>query len=240
MQEQLETEKKKKKKEFGEDYPILTFADILRALKQHPEWLEELRKLVLTSELLELPKKIDELIKRVEKLEKNQEEFKKDLETLKQDVAILKQDVAVLKQDVNYLKGEFGRFKGKEFERTVRERYYAYFGRLLKKAKLLDMPALVEQIDEAEERGEISSEERESLFELDLVVCGKIRSTGKEVVLAVEVSYSLYPEDLERAKKRAQVLAKVLKQEVIPAVVYVEAKEKVLEGEEVLLIHVKY
>jgi NAD(P)H-hydrate repair Nnr-like enzyme with NAD(P)H-hydrate dehydratase domain len=77
MQEQLETEKKKKKKEFGEDYPILTFADILRALKQHPEWLEELRKLVLTSELLGLPKKIDELIKRVEKLEKIKRNLKK-------------------------------------------------------------------------------------------------------------------------------------------------------------------
>ncbi|MCX7725151.1 MAG: hypothetical protein N2042_07920 [Thermodesulfovibrio sp.] len=28
-----------------EKYKILTFADILRALKEHPEWVEELRKI---------------------------------------------------------------------------------------------------------------------------------------------------------------------------------------------------
>ena len=166
--------------------------------------------------------------------------LKQDVAVLKQDVAVLKQEVTILKQDMKYLKGEFGRFKGREFERTVRERYYAYFGRLLKKAKLIEMFGLVEQIDDAEERGEITPEERDSLFELDLVVSGKIRSTGKEVTLAVEISYSLYPEDLERAKKRAEILSKVLKKEVIPAVVYVEASERVLEEEEVLLIPVNY
>ena len=256
-----------RREEVGKDYPILTFADILRALKEHPDWLEELRKLILTAELLELPKKVDELLKRVEKLEQDVEILKHDVEILKhdveilkqdveilkqdveilkhdveilkQDVAILKQDVEQLKKDVNYLKGEFGKFKGSDFERKIRDKYYAYFGRLLKKAKILHMEKLIDLIDEAEDKREISETERDYLFELDLVVKGKIRKTGKEVVLAVEISYSLYPEDVERAKKRAEILRKVLKTEVIPTVVYVEAKKE-LKDEEVLFISAKY
>ena len=221
-----------RREEVGKDYPILTFADILRALKEHPDWLEELRKLILTAELLELPKKVDELLKRVEKLEH-------DVEILKHDVAILKHDVEQLKKDVNYLKGEFGKFKGSDFERKIRDKYYAYFGRLLKKAKILQMEKLIDLIDEAADKKEISETERDYLLELDLVVKGKIRKTGKEVVLAVEISYSLYPEDVERAKKRAEILRKVLKTEVIPTVVYVEAKKE-LKDEEVLFISAKY
>jgi len=92
-----------------EKQPVLTFADIIRALREHPEWLEELRKIILTTELIELPKKFEEMLVRMEKLEKKVDKIEKDVEILKQDVAILKQDVAVLKQDVAYLKGEFGR-----------------------------------------------------------------------------------------------------------------------------------
>lgn len=39
----------------AQKYPVLTFADILRALKEHPDWLEELRKIILTADLIELP-----------------------------------------------------------------------------------------------------------------------------------------------------------------------------------------
>jgi len=49
LDERIEQEMKK--------YEIKTFADIVKALIEHPDWLEELRKIILTSELLELPKK---------------------------------------------------------------------------------------------------------------------------------------------------------------------------------------
>lgn len=37
---------------------IETFQDLVKVLKTHPEWLEELRQLILTTELLELPKNL--------------------------------------------------------------------------------------------------------------------------------------------------------------------------------------
>ncbi len=220
----------------AEGYQIKTFADILRALKKHPEWLEELRRLILTTDLLELPKKFDELIKRVEKIEQ-------DVAILKQDVAILKQDVAILKQDVAYLKGEVGRVKGKDFERTIREKFYAYFGRVLRKARRLEERELVPLLERAEEEGLINEDQFISLLELDLVVEGEIKATKKPVVLAVEISYSLYEKDLERAFERANLLSGILKKEVIPTVVGVEIKkeiEELAEEKGILLIKAQY
>ena len=233
-----------------EKYPVVTFADILRALKAHPDWLEEIRKLILTSELLELPKKVDELLRRVEAIEKDVEVLKQDVKVLKQDVAILKQDVAILKQDVailkqdmKYLKGEVGRLKGGDFERKVRDKYYAYFGRLLKKAKLIPFEEILSLIDDAEDEGLISERERNSLLDLDLVVKGLIRSTRKPVVLAVEISYTLFEKDMIRSIERANTLAKVLKEEVIPCLVFVEAKEnleEIAKEKGVLTIKINY
>jgi len=234
----------------AKQYPIVTFADILRALKEHPDWLLELRKLILTEELLELPKKVEELLKRVDKIEKDVETLKQDVAVLKQDVAVLKQDVAVLKQDVavlkqdvavlkqdvdilkkdmSYLKGEFGRFKGREFERTIRERYYAYFSKLLRRSKRIELEAILSKIEDALDEGLITEEQYESLLNVDLLVEGLLKETRKPIILAVEISYSVYEEDLKRAMERANILAHILKKEVIPTVVGVEVREEILE-----------
>ena len=227
----LNKEKENLEKEM-EKKPILTFADIIRALKEHPEWLEELRKIILTTELIELPKKFEEMLVRMEKLEKKVDKIEKDVEILKQDVAVLKQDVEILKQDVAYLKGEFGRFKGKEFERTIRERYYAYFGRLLRKSKLIPFEEIIPFLETAEEEKIITEDQKVSALQLDLLIKGEIKKVKKEVYLAVEVSYSLQEDDIERAIERAGILAYVLKGEVIPTIVAVEIKEEIQKSAE--------
>ena len=241
----LNKEKENLEKEM-EKQPVLTFADIIRALREHPEWLEELRKIILTTELIELPKKFEEMLVRMEKLEKKVDKIEKDVEILKQDVAILKQDVeilkqdvavlkqdvAVLKQDVSYLKGEFGRFKGKEFERTIRERYYAYFGRILRKSKLIPFEEIIPLLETAEEEKIITEDQKISALQLDLLIKGEIKKVKKEVYLAIEVSYSLQEDDIERAIERAGILAYVLKGEVIPTIVAVEIKEEIQKSAE--------
>ncbi|WP_297055681.1 hypothetical protein [Thermosulfurimonas sp.] len=42
---------------------IRSFSDLLRVLRSHPEWLEELRAVVLSADLLELPRKFEEFIR---------------------------------------------------------------------------------------------------------------------------------------------------------------------------------
>ncbi len=191
-----------------------------------------MRKIILTTELIELPRKFEELLGNVKKLDKK-------VDRIEQDVAVLKQDVAVLKQDVAYLKGEFGRFKGREFERTIREKYYAYFGKLLRKSKLINFEQILPLLESAEDKNLITEEQKLSVLQLDLLISGELKPTKKRVFLAVEVSYSLHEEDIERSVERANILAHLLKKEVIPVLVSVEVKreiEKKIEDKGALLI----
>ena len=65
------------------EYIIKEFEDLLNLLRERPDYLEKLRMLILTKELLELPvkfeefksevnKKFEEVDKRIEKLERGQ------------------------------------------------------------------------------------------------------------------------------------------------------------------------
>ena len=54
---------------------INDISDLARILKEHPEWAETLRSLLLTRELVELPEKVAQLTERVDRLIRWLEEF---------------------------------------------------------------------------------------------------------------------------------------------------------------------
>ncbi len=201
------------------DTEVRTFQDVLRILRQRPEWLEELRRLILTEELLRLPQRFEQMEKRFGRMEKRVDKMERDIEVLKQDVAVLKQDVAAL--------------KGSDFERTIRERAPAYLGRLIRRCRTVSFEALAEWLEDAVDRGLISEEEKNDALLVDLVARGRVRS-GREVVLAVEASVKVDVEDVERASKRAEVLRRGLEAEVIGVVIGRERTERAEEKAEEL------
>ncbi len=251
------------------DYVIRTFEDLLRALREHPEWLEELRKLILTEELIDLPRKFNEFLeKRFTPLEEKVDRIEKDVETLKedvavlkedvavlkqdvavlkedvavlkQDVAILKEDVAILKQDVSKLKIDVGSLKGDNLERKIREKAPSYFGKIFRRIKLISIYEWAEKSDIALEEGLITSKEREDVLNLDLLLRGKLPSKEKEVLIAVEISFVADERDIKRVLERAEIIYKIYKIETIPVVVFVEIPSDLEEKySEVLFIKVK-
>jgi len=179
---------------------IETFEDIVRALRERPEWLEEMRRLILTEELLSLPKRFDAFV---------EGEFK----PLKQDVEALKQDVEVLKQDVADLKGE-------SFERRVRERAPAYLGRLIRRCRVISFEDLADVLEDAVEAGLIKETDMEDALLLDCVAKGFLKDGGgKEVILALEVSVKADVEDVERASRRADILSQAYGRDAIGIVI---------------------
>lgn len=119
--------------------------DLIRLLQTHPEWLEEVRKLVLTRELLTLPELFRELVE-------EQKEFRKDLRQLTQRVDQLAADLQTLTQRVDQLtqrvddltgqvkelsqsvqalltwqKGEAGRREGERYEQRMIKRATVLF-----------------------------------------------------------------------------------------------------------------
>ena len=125
-------------------------------------------------------------------------------------VEVLKQDVGILKRDVSMLKGH-------DLERRVRERAPAYFGRLLRRVRHLSSEALAGILEEAEEEGRITKEERLDALLADVVVRGRLK-TGEERVLVAEVSHVVDVHDVERDARRAQVVSRALGIPAVPVV----------------------
>lgn len=182
-----------------EEYKIKTFEDIMRALRDHPEWLEELRRVILTEELIRLPQRFERFLK---------EEFRplrEKVDTIEREVKKLKDDVAAL--------------KGSDFEREVRERAPSYFGRLIRRCRVVLPERLADVLEEAVDEGVISDEEREDALKVDLVVEGVLKSNKEGVVVVCEVSYTADVGDVERANKRADIIGRAFKKRAIPIVV---------------------
>ena len=187
------------------NYKIETFEDLLKALKERPEWLEELRRIILTEELINLPQKFEKFRK---------EEF----QPLKEKVDKIEQDVAILKQDVADLKGD-------NFERKVRERAPSYFGKLIRKCRLISSQELADILDDAMDNGIISESERDDALNADVVVTGFLKHDKKKVILVTEVSIKIDKTDVEKAFARAEVIGKVMNFPAIPVVIGKEFTE---------------
>jgi hypothetical protein len=102
----------------------------------------------------------------------------------------------------------------------------------LRKSKLIPFEEIIPLLETAEEEKIITEDQKISALQLDLLIKGEIKKVKKEAYLAIEVSYSLQEDDIERAIERAGILAYVLKGEVIPTIVAVEIKEEIQKSAE--------
>jgi hypothetical protein len=201
------------------EYKISNFADLMQALKENPEWLEELRRMILTQELLELPKKFENFRHRVEErfdaIEKGVQEVKKKLD-----------------KDVWPLKGMW-------LEMKVADNILSFFSEYLSDAKAIDQEKINKTLSLAMKEGIISKEERADVLRLDLIIEGTLLNTEEPVLIAVEVSYTIDDFDVQRAINRAKILEKVMGRKVLPAVVGYKITKKaqnLIEKEEVLKV----
>ena len=131
--------------------------------------------------------------------------LKTDVAGLKTDVAELKTDVAELKTDVAGLKTDVGHLKGDSLERKYRDKAPAYFGRLIRKPKVVDLNRLWDDLEK-----HLSQPELEDVLLIDLIVKGKPKNhvVAGDLYLAVEISAVVDRNDIERARRRAALLQK--------------------------------
>jgi hypothetical protein len=208
------------------EYKISNFADLMQALMENPEWLEELRRMILAQELLELPKKFENFRHRVEErfdtLEKEVQEVKK------------KADAIERKLDKNVWP-----LKGMWLEMKVKDNILSFFSEHLLDARAIDQEKINKYLFLAMEKGTISKEERIDVLRLDLIIEGTLLNTGEPVLVAVEVSYTIDDFDVQRAINRAKILEKAMDKRVLPAVVGYKITKKaqnLIEKEGVLKI----
>jgi len=190
-------------------FTVREFHDFIKILEEHPEWREEMRRLILTDELLKLPELVRELVeaqrrteRRVDALAEAQRRTEEELRSLAAQVDLLAESQRKMQIDLSDLKGD-------SIEQKYRERAFAYFNRLVRRAHTLSPDEIVELVNRGVEKGIISEREAEELLWADVIVRGRGRERGEEVYLVVEVSWGVGIGDVERAASRAEILRKL-------------------------------
>jgi hypothetical protein len=221
------------------------FHDLIRLLQARPEWRADLRRVVLTDELLALPEQIarlqvetdrrfHELAEAQRRTEERVAALAEAQNRINEQIAALTRVVYALTEDVRVLKIDVGDLKGDNLERRYREKAPAYFGRLVRRMRVLSAEELAELLEDAVEQGQLTEAEKDEAILTDVVVRGRYQGSGAEAYLVIEVSWGVGVHDVERAVQRAAVLGKL----GIPALPVVAGKAVTAQAEQ--LAHEKH
>lgn len=257
-------------------FTVEDFHDLIRLLEQHPEWRAELRRYVLTDDVLGLPAALRELAdaqRRTEQLvaelveaQKRTDERLAELHArvdqrfaelaefearvdqrfveiaefqartdqrfaeiaefqaradqrfaelaeaevrTDQRFAELAEAQARTDQRLGDLTDRVGDLDGRTLEQRYAQRAGAYFGRLARKARVVDSSRLADLLRDAVGQGRLTDAERDAVLDADLVVSGQRQDDDAQVYYVVEVSVGVAVDDVRRAAERAAILAKL-------------------------------
>jgi len=186
-------------------FSVEDFHDLLRLLEERPEWRAEIRRVVLTEDLLRLP---EELARARQETEQRFQELAARIDALAAQVSALTTRLEALTTQVSALTGHVGTLRGESLEQRYRTRVFAYFGRLLRGAHALAPDELTALFEDAIAAAELSDEEAHEIALADVVVRGRRLTDGAPVYLVVEVSVGVGLGDVQRALRRAALLAR--------------------------------
>jgi len=96
-------------------YEIRTFEDLVEILRSEPKWREELRRLILTDDLLELPKQLQEFKEEFQDFKEDFQGFKEDFQGFKEEFQGFKEEFQDFREEFQGFKAEFQDFK-EEFQ----------------------------------------------------------------------------------------------------------------------------
>jgi hypothetical protein len=201
-------------------FELRDFQDLIRLLREYPDWREELRALLLTQELLTLPTLVHRLAEGQERLTETVLQLTVRLDQLTARVDQLTETMAHLAESqqrmderlVRVSEGQerlvvqMGEVRRWSLEERYRTHAPAYFGRFLRQVKPVDFGELAETL-----RERLSEQELEEVLLVDLILTGRLPTPvgPAEIWVMLEVSTTVDRRDVERAQRRAAVLRQV-------------------------------
>jgi DNA-binding transcriptional MerR regulator len=189
-------------------FTIEDFRDLIQLLGQHPEWRTELRRWVLSDDLLALPQTVHALAEAQRRTEERVEQLAVHMDGLAQRMDQLTQRMDQLIEVQTRMGSDLERLKGSDLERRYRERAHAYFNRLLRRLHVLSGDELTALLEAAISQRQISEHEADDILRADVVLRGRRREDDTEAYAVVEVSWGIGLSDVQRATERAALLAR--------------------------------
>lgn len=227
---------------------INTIEDLARILRERPEWRDEIRKLVLTDELLTLPQRFSEYAastdRRLDELTQVVQELAKSLQELTQR---FEQYAEITNRRVSSLEGRVGNLEGSHYESKV-VRLLPTRIRLENVANLSNpqvvypvngnAPALDSLLQRALNNGAISHDQMIDLTDADAII-----AADDNRYAVVESSITLAERDINRAIGRASLMSRITGSETVPVVAsanIADAERSFAEERGVSIIRILY
>ena len=173
---------------------ISTQQDLLRLLRDDPEFKEEIRRIILTEELLNLAPRLDRIegtLLQITDLVGDVKDDTVELKLEKNIVPILSTRLELRRGSL--VKGGAPTAASHEFEDAI---YDAY------------------------EEGKLTQRERSRVNDTDAIVRAVSRISKRQVYVTVEASYAIDDEDVKRAHRTAEILGRVFTDAEVMPVVY--------------------
>jgi archaellum component FlaC len=225
---------------------IHSVQDLVRIIREHPEWRRELVVALLGDEFLQIPERLAHveevlarlvesherlagsherlaesharLTERVDRLTESHEQLRESHERLTESHIRLAESHERLIEEVRELRAiveqllfrmaraesDIGHLRGEVLEIRYQQRAPAIFGYYVRRPRVLNVGHF---LDELREQGqEFTHEEWLQLAAIDLLLSARHPQTREPLYLVVEVSRMIYPDAVERALERAEML----------------------------------
>lgn len=190
---------------------IHTVDDLIQILREHPEWRDRLRDVLFMEEEKQVPDRLRRVEEALDRLTHSHERAISRLERLEASHQQLIEEVRELKQIVERLAGwveklssEVSKSCGYTLELRFHQRASAILGYYVKRTRVVDLGLFVEDLIDSGVA--LEDKEKKEVLLIDELVSAKHPHTGEPIHVAVEVSWMIFPEDVERISRRAAIL----------------------------------
>lgn len=191
------------------DMAIDSMDQLLQLLREHPQWREQLRSVLLTDQLLALPERTAELAKAQVETQHQLGQLAARVDDLAQRVDDLTQRLDQLLKRLDVMAGRLDEALGSLVELRYQRRPWAYFSPIALRLREMAGPEIDDLLEPAVTDGRLTLEEAAHVRSADSLASGRLRSTGAEGVLVVEASVVIDRQDVERALDRAALLRRL-------------------------------
>ncbi len=195
-------------------FTVEHFHQLTQLLSERPEWRAELRRILLTDEILEMPNVLGALAAAqqrtgevLQRLEARLEELAEAQGRTEARLEELAEAQKRTETRVETLTREVGDLKGILLESQHRDRPFQHFRGIVLKARTVPIEQLAAMTDAAVAEERLSEAEAEEIELADAVVRGRDRGTRENLHLVVESSWGIGEDDVRRAARRAALLA---------------------------------
>ena len=208
---------------------IDTMEDIIRILREQPDVREEVRRLILTDELLALPAQFIEMRKEqaemrqeIQHISQAQTEMQQAQTEMQQAQTRMQQAQTRMQNDIGMLKDDVGVLKGLSAFAPTERRYGIIALELGLEPEYLLTPLEIVRLSMNDAARGIDQSVLQSFRDSDLIINAR-DSDGQSCYIAVEVSYTVGHSDIDRAIAHAELITRLTGAPAFPVVSGVRA-----------------